>query len=106
MPPPTAFWLVLIRLMLRHQARQYAAAYCLLAATTVIEMGELTPALEPEALTLRAHHKARAQTQDVRPLSGRVPRQVASMSFLTTRKIFLTSTIYVSAVKEQHKETY
>ena len=67
-------------LVFDRQARQYATSYCLLAATAVIEMGLLQPSGEPEALTMHAHRKARAQTQDIRPLSARLQSSSAPHS--------------------------
>ena len=67
-------------LVFDRRARQYATSYCLLAATAVIEMGLLQPSEEPEALTMRAHRKARAQTQDIRPLSARLQSSSAPHS--------------------------
>ena len=56
----------------QRRARQYAAAYCLEAASAVLELGELQPVGEPEALAQRAHRRGAAPSQDGRPRSARV----------------------------------
>lgn len=56
----------------QRQSRQYTAAYCLSAASAIIEMGELLPVGEPEALSRRLHRET-TQSQHVRPLSARMP---------------------------------
>ena len=62
----------------QRQARQYAAAYCLQAASAVIDLAELAYVGEPTANSTRAHRKAPPTTQELRPLSGPPPPHLIS----------------------------
>ena len=56
----------------QRRARQFAAAYCLEAACAVLELADLLPVGEPQALALRAHLKGAAASRDARPRSARL----------------------------------
>ena len=57
----------------QRQARQYAASYCLLAASSVIELAELEPVGLPEALAKSTVRRTAPVPQPLRPLSAQIP---------------------------------